>query len=109
MRLFELFDSKEKNPELDYNIQDDLIYFINNDSNFYRRTYYPFIHKVKARFKSNKPVNIAAFATTVNQAYDQYKQQFPIVGQPEQLSNNDLREICAKLHNDELKDFKSPG
>ena len=107
MRIFEIFDNTQTNPELDYDIQDDLIYWINNDSMFYRKTYYPFAMKVHARFKHNKPVSAGAFASIVKSAYAAYKQQFPIPGQPDTLSDSDIREISVKLHNEELSDFRT--
>ena len=48
MLIFEVFGPPHVKEEIDYDLHDDLIYFMNADPEFYRKNYFP----VQSRFQN---------------------------------------------------------
>jgi hypothetical protein len=105
MKVFEIFGYKPEAPEGDYDMHDDLMYFMNADPEFYRHTYYPFQHKVYAHCDKDKEVSPKAFKNIVIKAFEEYKKKFPIKELSENLSENDIKEICEKLQSQEINHY----
>ncbi len=103
MKIFELY-TKQMNRE-DFDLNDDLIFFINNDPEFYRKDYYPFIRQFKKHCNQDREVKVSAFAPIVKKAFGHYQNTFPVRGLESNLSEADLREICEKLHGQELEHY----
>ncbi len=60
MKIFELYNPNMKREEFDLN--DDLIFFMRNDPQFYRGEYHPFLQKFKRHCEAGRGVRPAAFA-----------------------------------------------
>jgi hypothetical protein len=98
--------------ELDYDLSEDLIHFMHNDDDVYRRHVYPAISKCIDLVQSKKPTNLKIFKSSVEESYKQYIHQFPIKELPDHLDNKVCEEICDKIHEDiiqHIKDGKYKG
>lgn len=111
MRIRELFENKYFNPvqyvsevgdnkdnEINYDLVEDLFYFINNDDDIYRKKLYPIIAFFLEKRKVNKVPPAKIFARMVEESYDEYKKQFPIKELPKDLSQEMNTKICEKLY-----------
>lgn len=106
MKIQEMFGFQPAAPKLDFDLQDDLIFFMNNDPEFYRSQYYPFLNKFKHHCHAGRAVTPKAFEGLVKKAYDTYKTKFPLPELDENLEGRELEEICEKLQNQEQKNFE---
>lgn len=105
MKVFEIFGYKPEAPEPDFDLHDDLIFFMNNDPEFYRGEFYPFLVKFKRHCEGGRSVRAKAFEPMVTKAYDMYKNKFPVNELEENLSQHDLKDICEKIQGQSLKDY----
>jgi hypothetical protein len=98
--------------ELDYDLSEDLIHFMHNDDNVYRRNVYPTIAKCIDLVKAKKPTDLKLFRNAVEESYKEYVKQFPVKELPHKLENKMCEEICDKMHEDiiqHIKDGKYKG
>lgn len=109
MRISDLIESKkfddsdfvkqhESGRELDYDLTEDLVFFMNNDDDVYRRTVYPSITKCINRLKANQNTTPSIFQDAVRESYKEYVQKFPIRELPEDINDKQLKEVCDKMH-----------
>lgn len=103
MLIKELFENAEDknhngiNDKLEFDLADDLFFFINNDDNTYRRDVYPSIMK----FKQNKGnADKTLFGDTVTKAYETYCKKYPIKELPRELPAEIHEQVCSMLMND---------
>jgi hypothetical protein len=102
MQIHELLP-EEGNNQLGYDLKDDLMCFMHNDPDFYRKEYFPVMHKFKKYVESGKNVSPRAFESLVNRAYEGYQQRFPVEGLEPKLSKEMCEDICKTLHETETK------
>lgn len=108
MLITELFDpNPEPKRELDYDLHDDLIYFMNADPEFYRSNYYPIQHRFQGHCEAGRNVDPMAFKAIIQKAYENYKSKFPLPQLKEQLDEEELTEICEKLHGKEVEYYEN--
>ena len=105
MKIQEMFGFKPEPPKLDFDLHDDLMFFMNNDPAFYRQEYYPFLNKFKNHCNAGRNVTPKAFAGIVRRAYEDYKNKFPLPELDEQLDEREIEEICEKLQTQENKNY----
>lgn len=108
MRIVELFEGHFKDldfvkqesdkRELDYDLVEDLIYFMNNNDDVYRRHVYPIIVKCIHSIESKTPTSPSLFKDAVINSYKKYITEFPIRELPSTLSNKTFKEVCTKMH-----------
>lgn len=114
MRIRELLEGKDFNDidfvrqdgdeqTLDYDLAEDLIHYLNNDDQLYRRLVYPVVHKCVENIKANKKVNPSIFKHVALEAYKSYVQKFPIRLLPNDLEDEMCTEVCKKMHEDLCK------
>jgi len=97
--------------DIDFDIVDDLLQFINNDTTFYKEVFYPIVQKIENHHKYNLPINKALLVPVVKRAYDVYKDVYDLDQLPEKLSPEDLSDICNQLYqqeSDKLEKDNSP-
>lgn len=105
MKIFELFGSQPLKPEVDFDLHDDLMFFMNNDPEFYRQDYFPFLDKFTHHCNAGRVVSPKAFSPMVIKAYKLYKNKFPIKELEEDLSDADVKDICEKLQSQQLQHY----
>lgn len=94
-------DSGEK--EIDYDLADDLIFFMNNNDEVYRKHVYQIISKCINSKKNNEEIKPAEFIKCVKECYKLYLEEYPIRELPDKLDKKTLKEICEKFHEEVFK------
>ena len=95
--------------KINYDLEEDLIHYINNNDTIYRRYLYPAIIKCINSIKSNKPINADTFKDAVNTGYNSYIEEYPIRELPETLDQKTCKRICdtiLKTVKDDVRDKK---
>jgi hypothetical protein len=111
MKITDLFENVPHRmaPETDklpFDLADDLMFFMRNDDDFYRRHYYPHVVKCKSHIKQGNDLSPKVFAPMVQHAYECYSKKFPMRELPESLDGEMLSEICGKLRTEERTHIK---
>jgi hypothetical protein len=110
MRINEMFfpATSESNPEkeLDFNLTDDLIFYMNNEPSFYRKEYFPAMLKFKKYCEEGKQIHPRAFKKLVSKAFEQYQNKFQVEGLKDSLSEEMCQEVCAAVHRLESENVK---
>jgi hypothetical protein len=101
-------DRKGDNNEINFDLAEDLIHFMHNDDDVYRRHLYPSLAKCLDNAKAKRPTKMGVFKPAVESSYKIYSKKFPIKALPSSLDEELLKEICEKLH-EEFKDHVSNG
>lgn len=116
MRIRELLEGKrfndldfvqksEDGEEINFDICEDLVYFMNHDDDVYRRHVYPSISKCIDRVKSNREINPSIFKNAVEEGYKNYIKKFPVRHLPNNLDEQLFGEVCKKMHEDFCKHY----
>lgn len=105
MRIDELVNPENFDAD-EFDIKEDLIYFMGNDPDFYRKFYYPSMCKMKISTDRGDDFNSTKFVPLIKHAFEQYKQKFPVKNLQDSLSKEDLSDICSKIHETELDNIK---
>jgi len=117
MRIRELLEGKKFNDldfvtkdedgeRINYDLVEDLTYFMNNDDDTYRRHVFPSIIKCVDSLKSKKDTSPDFFESAVEKSYKEYCKKFPIRHLSNSLEEEMFEEICKKLHDDVCKDYE---
>ena len=80
------FTDYQMPTELDYNIMDDIHYFMINDPNFYRKHYFPTIDKAK------KDGNNSTIRPLIDTAINLYFKQFDVKARPDRVIKDEDKE-----------------
>lgn len=113
MRIVELLEGNDvkdlefvkKDPDgtkIDFDLVEDLTFFMNNDDDMYRRHVYPLITKCVSHIKAKQKIDPMIFKSSVSKCYEQYVEEYPIKELPETLEDKTCKAICKKM----LEDFK---
>ena len=107
MKIFEIFSH---NPEEafapDFDLSEDLQFFIRNDPEFYRKYYFPFIVRLKEAKANKTKFSAKAFESLVKHAYNVYRDKFNEENLPTNIDDEVVKEICANLYREELKNIE---
>lgn len=105
MKIDELVNLEKYNVD-EYDLHDDLQFFMNNDPDFYKKHYYPTVLKMKLcrdRGDDFNPINLSSL---VHEAYELYKKKFPVKNLESKLKNEDLEKVCSKIYETEITNIK---
>jgi hypothetical protein len=89
--------------ELDYDLVEDLVYFMNHDDDVYRRHFFPTIAKCIDGEKAKRETKPNIFKPVVEKSYKLYVQKFPIRELPEDIEGKVCEEVCSKIHEEILQ------
>jgi hypothetical protein len=117
MRIRELLEGKKFNEldfieheedgrKINYDLAEDLIHFMNEDDDVYRRHTYPAIAKCLDRVSAKHPTKHGIFEPAVKESYRIYTKKFPIRELPDELDSKVCKEICSKIHEEVLEHIK---
>lgn len=120
MRIRELFENVNstfdenkfisKNQKGDYepnfDLVDDLVYYMNEDDEMYRRHLYPAVERAIQGLNHKKNIDSSVFSKAVEECYRAYTKKFPIRYIPDELDHGLREEACAKLFDNLKKDFE---
>lgn len=107
MNIDELLDDKKQGKkELGYDLMDDLAFFMNNDPEFYRKKYYPTMLKFNKFCKEGRRVGPRGFERLIQNAYESYRNKFPVEGLEPKLDKEICEKLCRHIHEQETKNCK---
>lgn len=111
MRITELLEGKHFNDlqfiktvsddgdkELDFDLGDDLSFFMHNHDDAYRKYTHPVIVKILKLKKTNANASPSIFAKAVTECYKMYSSEYPIRELQSELDEDTLRSICKKVY-----------
>lgn len=81
----------DKGRELDYDLVDDLVYFMCNDDDVYRK------HVLPAFNQCSDGKNLSILAPTIIACYDIYAKQYPIRELPDTLPKSMIKSVATEL------------
>ena len=106
MKIFEIFGPGDESAfQPDFDIKDDLKFYMNNDPEFYRSDYHPFILSYKKGIDGGKKYSPKVFSALINRAYESYKNKFNVPNLPVELDEVMIEELCEELFNEEQRNF----
>ncbi len=118
MKIFELFENPnapiqgdakegdEKSSEYTFDLDEDIIYFMHNNDDFYRKSFFPILKVCKNKFDNGTGFSHRMFMPVVSKAYESYKKEFPIKELKEKLEEEDCEKIARKIYETELGHMK---
>jgi hypothetical protein len=92
--------------EINYDLVEDLMHFMHQDDDIYRRLTYPSIAKCIDRIESKKPTSLSFFKPAVESSYKAYVKKFPIKELSNELEEELCERVCNKMHQEVIKDIK---
>lgn len=107
MRIQDLFENTnfdeteyidKKEGTIDYDLAEDLAFFMNNNDDVYRRSVFPAVTKCVEAFKNKKSVKPSVFKQSALESYRAYKDQYPIRSLPDDLDEELCNEVCEKMY-----------
>lgn len=108
MRIRELLEGKffkdedfvtksEAGREINYDLAEDLIHFLNHDDDVYRRHLFPSISRCIDIVDRKKKPAASIFKSAVEEGYKQYVKEYPIRELPDFIDKDVCEDICNKL------------
>jgi hypothetical protein len=116
MRIVELLEGKKFNDldfirkdgdksDIDFDLIEDITYFLNNDDDVYRRHVFPIISNCVNSIKRKKQVSPLVFQGAVAEGYKEYVKKFPIRELPDSIDQGVCEKVCEKMHEELCKDL----
>ena len=116
MRIRELLENKlfkgedfvtstQAGSEINYDLAEDLIHYLNNDDDVYRRHLFPSITKCIDIVERKKKPAASIFKLAVEEGYKKYIKDYPIRELPETIDAEVCENICNKLREEVCKDI----
>jgi hypothetical protein len=96
----------EGNREINFDLIEDLIFFMNNDDEAYRRHLHPAISNCIDRTEAKKKTSSKMFEKAIRACYTMYNKQYPIREIPDTLDEEVCKEACEKLHEEVCQHIK---
>jgi len=117
MRIRELLESKHFDDsdfienkgdkrKINFDLDEDLMHFMHNNDDVYRRHFYPVIAKCLDMVKDNKSIKPSMFKPAVQRSYEVYLREFPIRELPKSLEEDQMKKVCRKIHTEILGHIK---
>jgi hypothetical protein len=96
----------EGNREINFDLIEDLLFFMNNDDEAYRRHLHPAISNCMERVEAKKKTSPKMFEKAIRACYTMYNNQYPIREIPDTLDEKVCKEACEKLHEEVSQHIK---
>ena len=104
-----IIEFAETNTELPFNVVEDVVVFMRNDPQFYRKSFFPAFSKIADMHRAGKPINQnECLGGMVEDALSQYCKKFNIANLPDEVFNNDDRQsIIDLIFSEEMEQIKN--
>jgi len=101
-------DLEAMNQELSFNLVDDMAIYMRNDPNFYRKSFFPALQRMKEMYHKGEEYDPAKeLGPMVNKAAKNYCKKFKIPRRPEDLfGDDDQQELIKKIYSEEMANIK---
>lgn len=109
MRITELLEGKQFNDldfikkdgdksTIDFDLVEDLMFFMNNDDDTYRRHVYPAVADCIECIENNRSTKPSMFKDAVTKSYQNYIKKYPVRDLPDNLEGELFEETCKKFY-----------
>jgi|SRR5210317_1374832 len=111
MKLFELDDKNmDFEPKLDFDVADDLLTYMRNDKEFYRREYYPMMVALQKDIQDGNDVDFKEkLNPMIDNACGKYTKQYKIPMKSKELIDDADREKLISMMMDDEQDLLRKG
>jgi tagatose-1,6-bisphosphate aldolase non-catalytic subunit AgaZ/GatZ len=111
MRLDELDSAtSQEQADLGYDIVDDIVVFMRNDPNFYRKYYYPKMTELARSYKKTQQIDYESCNEMIDAAIPAYFKKYEIVQSPKDVFTKDDRSaIISLIFDDEAEQITNGG
>lgn len=92
--------------EIDFDLPKDLIHFMNNNDEVYRRHTHPAIMRCTDRIGLKRATSPEMFKPAVLDSYKIYIKKFPIRELPVSMDNKMCTETCKTMHDEVIQHIK---
>ena len=99
-------DTGRVDNELTFDLAEDLIYFMHNNDDFYRKNFFPVIRLCKKNFDQGNNFSHRVFKPVVEKAYGIYQKEFPLRELRDSLEEEMIEEVCKKIHEAEMLNMR---
>lgn len=117
MRIYELLEGNigdlsnfvkhgDGKNDIDYDIAEDMMHYMNNNDRIYRRYMYPIVEQCIRFMKLKKSTGPEMFKGAVQECYDSYLTDYPIRELPNDLDDSTCKAICKKIYEQLCKDIE---
>jgi hypothetical protein len=122
MKLFEMFGNKElsvddmlktdskiikdEQGKYEFDLAEDLVFYMHHNDDFYRRHFFPILKTCKAQFESGSKFSHRVFKPVIKKAYESYKQEFPIRELDDTLEEEFTEQVAQHIYETELQHMK---
>jgi hypothetical protein len=98
------FVTKENGKRsINFDLVEDLIHFMNQDDDVYRRHTYPAIANCLDKMSGKSKPNTKVFEPAVKESYKLYTRKYPIRELPDEIDSKMCEQVCSKIHEEVLK------
>jgi hypothetical protein len=102
----EFVKQTDDGTELNFDLVDDLVFFLNNDDDAYRRYLLPAVHKFIDKQNAGEDLKCTIFKTAVADGYKRYTTEYPMRELPNDIDKKTWKAACKKLFDDVSKDME---
>jgi secreted PhoX family phosphatase len=102
----DLHFNNKKQEDTGFDIAEDLLFYMQNNDDVYRRHVYPQVIKHKAAMKTGK-ANRSLFSNATLEAYKAYSAEFPIKKLPSKLPKDVQEKVCLELYKKCTEEFST--
>lgn len=97
---------QDEKGKYSFDLGEDLVFYMHNNDDFYRRHFYPILKTCKAQFESGGKFSHRVFKPIINKAYEAYKKEFPVRELEDNLEEEFLDEVANNIYETELKNLE---
>jgi len=98
------FVTKENGKRsINFDLAEDLIHFMNQDDDVYRRHTYPAIANCLDKMSGKSKPNTKMFEPAVKESYKIYTRKYPIRELPDEIDSKMCEQVCSKFQEEVLK------
>ena len=108
MKIYEVTDIKQKdNPELGFDLVDDVSIWMRNDPQFYRKSFFPVADKIATAYNAGKKVDAnQMFGPIVDKACESYCEKFNVNKTADDLFTlEDRQALISRLYSEEMENL----
>jgi hypothetical protein len=97
---------KDEKNKFGFDLAEDLVFFMHNNDDFYRRHFFPILKTCKTQFENGGKFSHRIFKPLIEKAYTAYKEEFPIRELDDSLEENFTEEVAKIIYDTELKNLE---
>lgn len=106
MRLTEF--AQPNDTALPYDVVDDVCVFMKNDTQFYRKSFFPAVSRIADMHRAGKTIDQnECLGSMIEDALGSYCKKYNVARHPDEIFNNDDRQaIIDKIFAEEMEEIK---